>query len=214
MKKRSLLMILMVAVLALSAAACGSKKEVSLGAVENNRYQNDYFGLRVDIPKDWKVADAKAFEQVTNAGKDVIAGDDSKMKKQLDLAEERVLNLLLTSKLPLNQSDALNPNVVCTAEKLSFLQNVKDGEGYLKSSQKLMKNANLPYEFGDITTEKVGGKEFSVMPAKLDAGNGIVVSQKYYSRVMDGYALNFIQTYFDDATKAEVDQVLKSVTLE
>lgn len=191
----------------------GSKKEVDLGSVVDGVYKNDYFGVTVDLPKDWEVQDAEVMKEMMEIGKDVIAGDDESKKKQLDLAELKVLNLLMVSQYPLGEVEP-NPSVIVLAEKVSKLQGISSGEDYLLANKKVLESTGIPYEFNEITTTNIGGKEFHVMVLTVEIDTDFIMTQKYYSTVMNGYAFNFITTSADDETLAATDQVVQSAKFE
>ncbi|MDT3426394.1 hypothetical protein J2Z22_001920 [Paenibacillus forsythiae] len=211
-KKIGLLSMVMMLVLVLVTACGGKEKEISLGVTESGSYTNDYFGLSLTFPKEWLYQNADQMMELMAAGKDVIAGDDESKKKMLDLSKSKTLNLLVTSKFPVD-SGKVGPSAIAVAEKVSLLQGVKDGKDYLEASKKLMVDSKLPYEFKDISTVKVGGKEMYTMQASINTGQDIV-TQDYYSSIIDGYAFNLILTYIDAESKAETDKILESVTFK
>ncbi|MNP87212.1 hypothetical protein D3C76_1879550 [compost metagenome] len=52
-----------------------------------------------------------------------------------------------------------------------------------------------------------------LMKASINTGTA-VVTQDYYSTIIDGYAFNLILTYVDDESKAETDKILESVSFK
>ncbi|CAH1224228.1 hypothetical protein PAECIP111893_05103 [Paenibacillus plantiphilus] len=206
------MMIMLVIATACSSNESSKEKEVDLGKVESGTYTNEYFGISLKLPEAWIVQDAETINELNEAGKEVIAGDDEEKKKDLDIAEQKTLNLLTISKEPLG-SDEANPNLFILAEKVSLLQGIKTSGDYLAALQKMLTDSQLPYTFGESSTVKIGGKEFEVIEATLDAGE-IVVSQKYYSALVDGYALSLAATYFDEASKAEMDKIIADIKIK
>lgn len=73
-----------------------------------------------------------------------------------------------------------------------------------------MEQTGMPYTFGEVTTEKLGGKDFDTMEATMDAGE-IKITQKYYAAIFDGYALIFINTFFNDEEAAEINAFMDTV---
>ncbi len=197
--------------LCMGMIGCSSKKEVTLGSLDGEKYTNDYFGIEITVPEEWTKLDAQQQQELMNLGQEAIAGDDEKLNKQLDLAEEKVLNFMIAFKYPLDEVHTVNPSIACNAEKLSFLQGIKNGEEYLEMSKELLAKAQIPYEFDeDIYTENLGGQQFSVLKVNIDAG-AIKLYQKYYTKIIDGYAFNIIVTYSDEEEKEEVEEMLNSV---
>lgn len=191
----------------------GKDKEVSLGMTESGTYKNDYFGVSLNFPKEWVFQSADEMVETMEAGLEIVAGDNADKKKKLDLAKTKTLNLLMASKFSLDSGE-IGPSIVSVAEKLSMLQGIKDGKDYLEAYIKQAKASQLPYEFAEITTVKVGGKDMDMLKGTIDNGDLGVVTQEYYSTLIEGYSFNFILTYVDDASKAETDKILESVSFK
>ncbi|MGN7359067.1 hypothetical protein ACTHPF_17355 [Paenibacillus sp. SAF-054] len=181
------------------------------GYLKDGVYTNEYFGMTVQMPQGWEVQGPGELEDVMETGKEIIADGDEDKQKALDKAELKVLNFFLASKSA-TDSQQMNPNVISNAEKVSKLQ-VRTAKQYLEASQTMLKQSNLPYEFDDIKSANVGGKEFQMMQATLQ-GDGVTVTQRYYSTLTDGYALNIITTFFDEASEAETEKMIQSVKFE
>lgn len=189
-----------------------AKGTVDVGTVDKGKYTNEYFGVSLQFPQEWIVQDQAAMEELNKAGLDAMAGDDSAKEKALDLSLLQTVNLLMTSKLPLD-GVSLSPSIISNAEKLSMMQGINTGKEYLNSAQKLMVDANLPYEFKEITSVKVGGKDFDLLEATINNGE-VTITQHYYSAIIEGYAFNLITTSYDDESKAEIDKIIGSVTFK
>ncbi|WP_379152955.1 hypothetical protein [Paenibacillus sp. sgz5001063] len=214
MKKKVGLLSMVMVLMLMMITACGGKdnKEVSLGVTESGTYTNDFFGLSLNFPKEWVYQDADQMMKLMDAGQEVVAGGDKAKSKMLDLAKTKTLNLLMASEFPLD-SGKTGASAISVAEKVSMLQGIKDGKDYLESSKKLMEDSKLPYEFEAIKTVKVGGKDMDMMKASINTGAALV-TQEYYSTIIDGYAFNLILTYVDEKTKAETDKILESVSFK
>ncbi|AOT69296.1 hypothetical protein [Geosporobacter ferrireducens] len=217
MKKKAVLLSAVVIVVLSFLTACGGASptaKVDLGVMDKGTYKNDYFGLEMQVSEAWSIQDAEAMNEIMEIGKEIAAGDDEKKKKQLDLGDEKTLNFVMAFKYPPEQQQPINPSIICNAEKLSFLQGVKTGEDYLESAKNMMTESQMPYKFDkEIYTEKIGGKDFDIMEAVVEIGD-MKIMQKYHTSIMKDYALNFIVTYFDDESKAEIDTILDSIRFE
>lgn len=214
MKNLKRVVIFSVLILVILAVGCEKKKEITLGELKDNVYTNDYFGMKVSIPEGWTLLDQETMKELVKEGNEVIAGDDESKAKQLELAEEKVLNFFMAFKYPMTVQTFINPNVICNAEKVSLLQGVKSGEDYISIVKKSLEEVKeIPYEFEEISTEKLGGKDFYSMNIKLVTPD-ITVHQKYFSRVEEGYALNFIFTYADEEGEEEIKNTINSIEFE
>lgn len=187
-----------------------NSKEVELGTTEKGSYNNDYFGVSLKFPEAWEFQDADGMNELTSASSEAIAGDDETKKKQIELSQAKTLNLLMASQYPLDGGQ-VGPSAMAIAEKVSLLQGIRTGKDYLEATKKFMVDSQFPYEYKEFTTETIGGKEMDLMQITMDAGNGSTITQDYYSTIIEGYAFNFIFTYLDDTTKAEIDTIKKSV---
>lgn len=122
----------------------------------------------------------------------------------------------MTSEKGMNVQAESNPNFMALAEKLSFFQGVKNGKDYLNEIRKQLKAiaSSLPYNLNkEIYTEKVGGKDFSVLEATIEAGT-TKMTQKYYAYVLNGYALCFVSTSNIEAGAKSLDGIIKSITFK
>ncbi|WJM06977.1 hypothetical protein [Paenibacillus sp. PK1-4R] len=187
-----------------------NSQDVELGTTEKGSYTNDYFGVSLKLPKAWVFQDAEGMNELTSASTEAIAGDDETKKKQIELSQTKTLNLLMASKYPLDGGQ-VGPSAIAIAEKVSLLQGIRTGKDYLEATKKVMVDSQFPYDYKEITTETIGGKEMDLMQITMDPGDGSTVTQDYYSTIIEGYAFNFIFTYMDDKTKAEIDTIKKSV---
>ena len=134
-------------------------KTVTLGVQEGRKYTNSYFGLELNVPEGWYVASEEEKADLMQASQEVIAENNEDLAKKIDLSEEKVLYLLFASKYPLNHQ-GLNPNVMCMAENLGLLGivSLKTGKDYLTASKTTIEQSGMPCAFGEISTEKLGGK--------------------------------------------------------
>ncbi|QOS80505.1 hypothetical protein JNUCC31_06250 [Paenibacillus sp. JNUCC31] len=187
-----------------------NSKNVELGTTEKGSYNNDYFGVSLKFPEAWEFQDADGMNELTSASSEAIAGDDETKKKQIELSQTKTLNLLMASQYPLDGGQ-VGPSAMAIAEKVSLLQGIRTGKDYLEATKKFMVDSQFPYEYKELTTETIGGKEMDLMQITMDAGDGSTITQDYYSTIIEGYAFNFIFTYLDDKTKAEIDTIKKSV---
>lgn len=216
--KRALIVLL--ALCLLLAAGCtqmietATKKVVSMGEMNDGTYTNDYFGLTFSVPEDWTILSQEEMLEITKEGNKLIAGDDESKEEMLDLAKVKVLNLASAYKHELGYLDGYNPNIACIGENLSLAGLViKTGEDYLNATKEVLEGTDLSIEFKDIVTETLGSKEFDVLQSEIDLGV-IVVTQKMYATIIDGYALFFTISYADDEQKAELEDILDTITFE
>jgi hypothetical protein len=148
------------------------------------------------------------------AGHDAVAENNEDLAKKADLAKEKTLNLLISFRYPLDHQGT-NPNVSITAENLGLLGSVaiKTGKDYLEIAKTSMEQTGMGYTFSETTTEKLGGKDFDVLVATIDAGT-ITVAQKYYVAIIDGYALTLITSSYSDEETADIKGFMDNITFK
>ncbi|MFM9279710.1 hypothetical protein [Paenibacillus jiagnxiensis] len=188
-------------------------RSIDLGKAEKGTYINDYFGVSFSYPEEWHVLDAEALNEVVEVGSDMIQTDSALEKMSLKWAQKRVLNLFEASQFPLSESTP-NTSVMVVAEKILKLQNINSGAEYLEASKKILMKSELPYEFEPIIPVTVGGKTFDVMKASIDFGGNEIITQYYYSILLDNYTFNIITTSYDDESQAVVQKIIDSVTFK
>ena len=169
----------------------------------------------MNIPEGWEIQSDEFVKEMMEIGKETLAGDDEAKKAALNLAEQNVLSFFMTLKYPNDGTQPINPNVVCNAEKLSVLSNVKNETEYLESTKKQLENVvEIPYEFNkDIYTENLGGQDFYVLESTINIGE-YSITQKYYTKIINKYAFNILVLYTEDEGKEEINQMLQSVKFE
>lgn len=188
-----------------------SKKAVSMGEMKDHTYTNDYFGITFSIPDDWKILSEEEIEKLKEASGEIVPNEEA--KEQMDLAEVKTLDLVYAFKYELNYTDGINPNMSCVGENLGLAGFVvKTPEDYLEQAQKLMMETGLPFELGEMTQETIGSKEFGVLESTIDMG--IVIHQKFYVTIIDGYALIFTLTYSSDEERDELLGIIDTITFE
>jgi hypothetical protein len=185
------------------------------GKIENNRYSNDFFGCSLDLPPDWAVQSREQMEKLQDLGKEMIAGEDKKLKKELKVAEIRTANLITVFKFELGTTTEFNPNISIVAENVRFSPNIKSGEDYLHRSRKLLEQSQFKYDSISTTLDKIdfSGKVFSRMFTSVSY-MGIPIRQEYFSTVLNGFSFNIVISYSDDKQKEELTDVLGTLRFE
>lgn len=211
---RWLLCVGMVAVLALSTVGCERSQagKIDFGAVESSVYTNHYLGLKIPVPQGWSVQDNAAKKALMESGKQMTAGKDANLMAAMEASELNSVPLLMVFKYPVGSAVNFNPSFSSVAEKTSQMPGITRGSDYLFHVKKILQQAQIKYSISDaIRTETVGGVSFDVLDATLSVGNA-VVSQKYYSTIMKGYALSLIVTYSTSDDQKELASLLSSIS--
>lgn len=205
--KGASLLLLIALLFASSCSVPGSNADI-MGRMDGRTYTNDYFELSFNIPEDWPIATEQEKYRILSSS---ISEGDENSKSRMDYMMTKVLYLIYTSKYPLDFSVS-NPNFQCYAERLDGASSlsIKSGRDYLDLTIDQMNKSGSPYAFSEITSETLGGKSFGVVNIEKDT-DGTVYKLKFYSAIINGYAVNFIITYTDGDGFSELDNIMKSV---
>jgi hypothetical protein len=112
-------------------------------------------------------------------------------------------------RFPLGGTEAYNPGFIVVAEKVEDAP-IRTGTDYLAYARRAMELSRLPYSFGAISAETLGGKSFGTMDVEVNVGQS-PVKQSYHATVMKGHALVFILSYRDEKDFRSEKQILESV---
>jgi hypothetical protein len=181
-----------------------------MGKIDGAIYTNDFFGLRLSIPAQWSVNSEATKKRLVEKGKGGVQAD-KKTKEAIDDAADKIIQFLTLSRVPIG-SAAMNSSFICAGEQLPLGAEIPTGQEYLRVIPQLFKYSTIPIT---IETEpqasKLGNAEFYFMDVSYQTPAG-KLGQRYYFRVMKGYALGFIVTIMDEADRKTVDGILASVS--
>jgi hypothetical protein len=215
MKQTGLLLILAIASITLFAGCSEqTSDDIDFGTIRNSVYQNEYFGVSVHLPPEWIAQDQNARRKLQESGGTMLAGDDKNLQAAVKASEMTTVNLLTVFKHPMDKPVPFNPNLICVAERVDHIPEIKKGTDYLFLSKKLLETGRMKVSFpGEIFTESFGGREFGVMHVEISMP-GMTVRQKYYAAVMKGYALTFIVSFSTDEEESSLHDILKTMTFK
>jgi hypothetical protein len=144
-------------------------------------------------------------------GAKLLAADNDELNRAIKASELQTVNLFFVSKYLMGAPVSFNPNIVSIAESTEEFPGIERGKDYLFHAKELLETSSMQVHFAKgYSTEKVGGQDFDVLEARLTA-MGKSIKQKYYARIIKGYALNFILTYTTDDELAGLQEVLNTV---
>lgn len=190
-------------------AGCAKKSSPTDATLEAGVYSNRFFGLRVEIPKGWTVANKEVFERAKETGTRLIAKDKD-TEAVLKASEERTKQLLLISERPFGAAVEMNRSIVIAAEDLSGAPGVQTGKDYHYHTLKLLtgpgkrfQQLNEPYKV------LLGPKEFY----RVDLSASVMgrdFQQAYFAAVEKNNALLLVTTA---ESGEKIDAVLLSAGL-
>ncbi|UCG05551.1 MAG: hypothetical protein JSV83_16780 [Desulfobacterales bacterium] len=190
-----------------------AEKTIDFGEFEAGVYTNTFFDLAIAIPEDWYVLDAEARNEMMRQGSKVAAGDNRNLKAALNAADLDNLNLLAAYEHAPGTPVSTNPGIMVIAEKVKHMPGIKQGRDYHYHSKKMMQMSNMNISFTEeIYEELIDDVPFDVMEMQINVGN-IVIMQKQYVTIMNGYALLVGITYQDEEGLYKLQDILQTMSL-
>lgn len=204
--------LLILCVLFTNCNPAGQSNGFDYGHIENGTYRNAFFGLELTIPEGWVVQSKEQTEEITNLGKDLMAGDDQNLKAVLDASEINWANLLTIFRHEIGTVADYNPGIVLVAENLKSAPGIKTGSDYLFQTRKLLENSQMEFVHIDeeFSREVVSNQDFDIMNCSIDYA-GFIFHQKYYSTIQNGFCISLIISYADEDQKSELEQIVNSM---
>ena len=190
----------------------GPPVAVDQGRLAGGIYSNDFFGLSFGVKEGWVAMDAATRKKMMDAGRAVLEdGLAQKKREQMDAAMARTVFLISVSKYDVNTpSPEFNALLMCMAERVPTAV-IKTGPDYVATSLRALNETAAKAELvGRVRAETLGGAPFTVADIKLMAGPR-TVAQRYYVRLVKGYALVFVYTYVDEADLPALEEMIKTV---
>ncbi len=215
MKKTGLRVLAALIVAGALIVSCSDKKALDFGKFEAGVYTNSFFNIRLNLPDSWHVLDLEARMEIMKRGGEIVAGDNKNLKAAIDAADLKSLNLLTAYESPLGSAVSTNPGIMLIAEKVNHAPGVKRGSDYHFQSKKLMKlsrmNISYPQEIYEMI---IDGVSFDVMESEITMGPGVVIRQRQYATIMNGYALLVALTYQDEYGLGQLEAIVETITFK
>lgn len=210
--KMNFIKLVLLTVLTISCNSNSKTKDFDYGKVSDGKYLNSYFGFEIELPTDWVVQTKEQTEYIAKMGKDLIAGDDKNMKAAINAAEINSANLLAVFKYEVGSPVDYNPNLMLVAQNLKNTPGIKSGSDFLLQARKLLKQAQIQYDFIDEEFKKdiINNQEFYIMNCSQNF-MGINIKQKCYSTIQDGFCLSAIVSFTDDEQKNDLENIINTM---
>lgn len=196
------------------ASSCKNQnqKVFDTGRLDSTTYHNSYFDFRMDVPKNWYIFNRRELTEANKRAAEAIPNKTvrDQMARVMELQSVPLLTMFKSE--PGTVVTGFNPSVQIIAENLKWYPEVKTGEHYLRQALQLFLASGMPYKSFDvpITMTKMGGEAFYKMKLEADYG-AYIVTQEWYSTVIDGFALNFGFTYDGlDLSQIDIMEAMKA----
>ena len=173
-----------------------TETEISIGEWKGNTYENDFLGIKFNLPQGWKNLTSEEITEMMNLGEELL-NDDQKLAAEI---------AKLTS---VYYMVANNPNtgdsVTILSEKL--MTDVTE-ENYLNQlKNQLTSVESMEYEIVESSEENVAGKSYKTLSVNANL-SGVIVPQKYYIYKLDNYMVCIIVTSISG--ESNINTIMKS----
>jgi len=173
--------------------------------------ENKLFEFSVSKPAGWHVQSTEEMIKLSQKGSSLMAGNDQNMKVLLEESLKTTLPLFGFFQHPPGTPVPTNASLMGVAENVSQAPGIKKGCDYIFHARKLIEGAALKYTVSPgCQTLTQNGITFGYMDASVTA-NGVDVKQRYLACVSGNHVLSFVQTYFDEKSKQEVEAAFATV---
>jgi hypothetical protein len=153
---------------------------------------------------------------VLPASSAIIGANIEFTQEMIDSALKKMIPLFAFSKYTLGATNSgLNPNIMGMAENIQTYSNIKTACDYLNLGREPHKSVYPTLTFLDKCHEvAINGKMFATQSFTMKVMGIILVTQTHYAKLAKkDYILKFSLTYFDRASKIQLDKVMKSLKL-
>ncbi|RDU24206.1 hypothetical protein [Anaerosacchariphilus polymeriproducens] len=183
----------------------GATLDYSQGAwkEENKLYENKSLKMQFEVPEGWTSMSSEQMDQMLESGKQFLSDEQEKQYDSL----EKALNHEFVIQKGYESVQFAVENLDLTVKKADM-----DEKTYIEALKKQLLSAQgVTYSYEDTYKQKIGGKEFTVLPANVNNG---AMYQIYALRNEGGYMIQIIATYnsgSEDAIKGILEKNFKEL---
>lgn len=165
------------------------------------------------LPDNWVIQSKEQTERIADVGKNLVAGEDKKLKAIMKASDINSANLLAVFQYELGSAVEYNPNIMIVAENIMNTPGIKNGSDYLFQSRRLLKQSQFQYDYlsEEFEKESINGSDFYKMYAHMYY-MGLEIKQIYYSTISKGFSFNVIVSYINDDQKKTLLESINSMT--
>ncbi|PKL25730.1 MAG: hypothetical protein CVV47_03550 [Spirochaetae bacterium HGW-Spirochaetae-3] len=187
------------------ATAPSTPTTMDYGRFEGNVFTNDFFSLSIAVPEGWVVQDAATMARLVKQGTDMLYSDNEEMKRAIEVADVENMQFFGAYQYPLGSAVEFNPSVILMAENLKSAPGVVDGGDYLFHAKRMMEQSSVEFRIVEDTRPvTINGAELHALDIAITyLGNEI--RQRYYTRVLNGFAVAVVITWTNDEALSELD---------
>jgi hypothetical protein len=189
-------------------------KNFDYGEVKDDVYSNAFFDFSMNIPSGWFVQNKEEMEEIREISKNIIAGDDKKMKTQLDASDITSAHLLTVFQYELYTPVMFNPNLIITVDNLKTALRIKTETDCLKQLRETLLQTQLyTYVDDEFDKETINEVDFYLVKAGIEFED-FDMFQKCYVTFRNGFAICFIISFIDEEQEDMLMISIKSIKFD
>lgn len=170
----------------------GTTVGISRGEWQDNKYVNDFAGIKFNLPEGWEKYSDEQIAQMMNIGIEALNEDQQKLA---ELAQQNGVYGMVVN------NPATGANVMVLIEKPILKVTPQNYLESLKQQLELVEVMN--YEIGDVYTKKIGSTEYYGIDAEASI-SGIPMGQNYFSKAVGDYIVSILVTTTGDGQLQEI----------
>ena len=175
---------------------------------QDGTYINPGFGFSFKFPKDWTVHGEATNERIREIGKEKIAESGALSKPNAEVSLKNTHYLLTVFRHPIGKPGiTFNPAILVLAEKVSHAPGITNGKDYLLNVRTVLLKTGHQALLKEPVEYSVAGTQF-FRDNYASEVNGVPVTQSFFARITNGYALVFI---FIGEDEKSVDEMAKAM---
>ncbi|MEX2484570.1 MAG: hypothetical protein WED10_08420 [Brumimicrobium sp.] len=211
MKKPNILILSVIIFSLFSCKGEGLHKEFSYGEFSNQKYINEFFQIKLDIPNTWTVASKDDRDELFEN----LEIDQTLNKKERELFKKnkhRNAYIFLAHKYnPNTFQGPVNPTFHIAVERVDDNKFVRNAEDYMKLARKTSRmTSDIKQEITKTARVKLGGNEFErhVIKQKFDV---IEYEITQFCEILNGYAVVYSLIYSSEEDRRQLVKCLSSL---
>jgi hypothetical protein len=188
------------------------KKYFDFGSIESNIYSNTFFELKLQTPLNWHIQTNTQLTKLNILQSNTLNNKDN-VENIINPSDVDLAYLLTIFKSDVLDTNDYNPCFILIAEKLDTIAENNNCLHYLSSIKEDLKTSQIQYNSfdEDIKKEIINSKEFYVMNCSINY-IGMNLTQRYYCTYQNGFFLNAIISFIDEAQKNELEDIINSMS--
>ena len=203
----------LISIILLLCCYANAQTTVDQGATtQDGTYINPEFGFSFKFPKDWTVHGEATNERIREIGKEKIAESGALSKPNAEASLKNTHYLLTVFRHPIGKPGiTFNPAILVIAEKVSHAPGITNGKDYLLNVRTVLLKTGHQALLKEPVEYSVAGTQFFRDNFASEVA-GVPVTQSFFARIANGYALVFIFIGEDEKSVDEMAKAMETFT--